>query len=165
MSELRIAGIVDDSVVDGPGVRLTVFTQGCAHHCEGCHNPETWDPQGGKTVTVDEIVDQYKENPLLAGITFSGGEPFYQIEPLAELADRIHELGGTVWCYTGYTMEELDEFCHAKKLLDKIDTLVDGEFVIGERDLSLFFRGSRNQRIWVKDNGKWRIRQDEEGLY
>ena len=161
MSELRIAGIVDDFVVDGSGVRLTVFAQGCAHHCEGCHNPETWDLQGGKTVTVKEIVDQYKENPLLAGITFSGGEPFYQIEPLAELADRIHGLSGTVWCYTGYTMEILEEFEYTKKLLDKIDA----EFVIGERDLSLFFRGSRNQRIWIKDDGKWRIRQDEEGLY
>jgi len=163
---LRIAGIADDSVVDGPGVRFTVFTQGCLHRCEGCHNPETWDTNNGYKITVDEIMKMYMENPLLTGITFSGGEPFLQPLPLANLADKVHETGGDVWCYTGYTLEHLrdDGWPRQKLLLDKVDALVDGEFRIAERDLSLLFRGSKNQNIWIRKDGKWYVHYDLEGF-
>ena len=105
--KLRIAGTVGDSIVDGPGLRLTVFTQGCPHHCPGCHNPQTHDFSGGYDATVEELFAQYRENPLLRGVTLSGGEPFCQPAPLAELARLVHGAGGDVFCYTGYTYEQL----------------------------------------------------------
>lgn len=152
---LRIAGIVDDSVVDGEGIRLTVFTQGCPHHCHGCHNPETWNANGGRQIDIQEIIKQYDENPLLSGITFSGGEPFMQPEPLIALAEEIHKRNGNVWCYTGYTMNELIEAKDAKlQLLDQVDYLVDGPYEEDKRDLTLKFRGSSNQNIWKHDGGK-----------
>ena len=164
---LRIAGIADDSVVDGPGVRFTVFTQGCLHRCEGCHNPETWDTNNGYKITVDEIMKMYMENPLLTGITFSGGEPFLQPLPLANLADKVHETGGNVWCYTGYTMEQLTGTRKTPRrllLLSKLDALVDGKFILAQRDLTLRFRGSRNQRIWIKNkkSNEWEVCKEEE---
>ena len=147
--KLRIAGIVDDSIVDGEGYRFTVFTQGCPHHCEGCHNPETWDPQGGRIEDTDKILSEILQNPLLQGVTFSGGEPFAQAAPLAELAKKIHSHGLDIWSYTGYTYEKLcssdDPAVHA--LLDELDVLVDGPFVLSQKDLTLEFRGSKNQRI------------------
>lgn len=163
---LSIAGIVNDSVVDGPGVRLTVFTQGCNHYCEGCHNPKTWNINGGRTVIIKEIFEEYLKNPLLSGITFSGGEPFLQSEPLAELADMVHAVKGNVWCYTGYTLEELQalKIPSQLRLLNRVDALVDGEFRIAERDLSLLFRGSKNQRIWIRKDGEWRMHYDLEGF-
>ena len=147
--KLRIAGIVDDSIVDGEGYRFTVFTQGCPHHCEGCHNPETWDPQGGRIEDTDKILSEILQNPLLQGVTFSGGEPFAQAAPLAELAKKIHSHGLDIWNYTGYTYEKLcssdDPAVHA--LLDELDVLVDGPFVLSQKDLTLEFRGSKNQRV------------------
>lgn len=145
--KLRIAGIVDDSVVDGDGVRLTVFTQGCAHRCKGCHNPETQPMDGGHVIDTDDVLKQVSDNPLLTGVTFSGGEPFLQPEPLAEIAKAVHKRGLDVWSYSGYTLEELEAMPSAEILLDDIDVLVDGQFVEQERDLSLHFRGSRNQRV------------------
>ncbi|MBQ2047358.1 MAG: anaerobic ribonucleoside-triphosphate reductase activating protein [Schwartzia sp.] len=147
--KLRIAGLVDDSIVDGEGYRFTVFTQGCPHHCEGCHNPETWDPQGGRIEDTDKILSEILQNPLLQGVTFSGGEPFAQAAPLAELAKKIHSHGLDIWSYTGYTYEKLcssdDPAVHA--LLDELDVLVDGPFVLSQKDLTLEFRGSKNQRV------------------
>ena len=105
--DIRIAGTVDDSIVDGPGFRYTVFTQGCSHHCPGCHNPETHDFAGGRTVDTDAIVAQMRANPLLDGLTLSGGDPMEQPAPCAELARQAHALGLNVWCYTGYTLEQL----------------------------------------------------------
>ena len=150
--QIRIAGIVNDSIVDGEGIRLTVFVQGCSHHCKGCHNSKTWDYSGGHDIDVSEIIEMYKKNPLLQGITFSGGEPFDKVEPLSLIADNIHRLRGDVWCYTGYTLEELEKDTSKHKLLNKIDVLVDGPFVESERDLSLNFRGSRNRHIYKKEN-------------
>ncbi|MEF2794366.1 MAG: anaerobic ribonucleoside-triphosphate reductase activating protein [Hydrogeniiclostridium sp.] len=147
--KLRIAGTVGDSIVDGPGLRLTVFTQGCPHHCPGCHNPQTHDFSGGYDATVEELFAQYRENPLLRGVTLSGGEPFCQPAPLAELARLVHEAGGDVFCYTGYTYEQLlamDDPAVAS-LLDEVDVLIDGPFLLAERDLTLLFRGSANQRL------------------
>lgn len=147
--KLRIAGVVGDSIVDGPGLRLTVFAQGCPHHCPGCHNPHTHDFAGGRDATVEELFSEYRENPLLRGVTLSGGEPFCQPEPFAALARLVHEAGGNVFCYTGYTLEELREKRDpaVNALLAEVDVLIDGRFVLAERDLTLLFRGSTNQRL------------------
>ena len=147
--EIRIAGTVDDSIVDGPGIRYTVFTQGCPHHCPGCHNPKTHAQDGGYTVDTEKIVAQLRANPLLDGLTLSGGEPFEQPAACTELARQAHVLGLNVWCYTGYTCEVL---LTAKKpaweaLLQQVDVLVDGPFLLGERSLELQYRGSKNQRL------------------
>lgn len=148
---LRLAGIVEDSIVDGPGLRLTIFTQGCPHDCPGCHNPETHPVNGGSFHSLDELEARYRENPLLAGVTFSGGEPFLQARPLAELAARIHSLGGTVITYTGFVFEDLA--ARARKdaavaaLLEATDLLIDGPYIRALRSLDIAWRGSSNQRL------------------
>lgn len=145
---LRLAGIAGDSIVDGPGLRVTVFAQGCPHRCEGCHNPETWPFEGGTDMSTEAIVDVIRANPLCRGVTFSGGEPFAQAEGYAELAERLRALGYEIASYTGYRFEQLRAGTSAqRKLLGLLDILVDGPFVLAERSLSLPFRGSRNQRI------------------
>lgn len=147
--EIRIAGTVDDSIVDGPGFRYTVFTQGCSHHCPGCHNPETHDFAGGRTVDTDAIVAQMRANPLLDGLTLSGGDPMEQPAPCAELARQAHALGLNVWCYTGYTLEQLLQEAAPDRmaLLRETDVLVDGPFLLAQRSLELKYCGSRNQRL------------------
>ena len=145
---LDLSGIVSDSIVDGPGIRTTIFCQGCPHHCEGCHNPETWDFGCGTEVPVEDLVDVVKSNPLCRGVTFSGGEPFAQAEGFAKLARLLKAQGYEVASYSGYTFEELLEGSEAQKeLLASIDILIDGPFVLAERSLEVPFRGSRNQRI------------------
>ena len=150
-ARLRIAGITDDSIVDGPGIRLTVFVQGCPHNCEGCHNPQTHDFSAGVDMTVDEIMKRINANPLLDGVTFSGGEPFCQAEALSELSQMVHKKGLNVVTYSGYTYEYLrknsDSENNFGKLLDVSDYLVDGPFIQAQKDMLLKFRGSRNQRI------------------
>lgn len=147
--KIRIAGIISESVTDGEGLRYVIFTQGCPHHCFGCHNPKTHSFAGGYEVDTDSLKKEIFENPLLAGITFSGGEPFCQPKPLAELAKAVHSRGLNVWSYTGYTLEALreknDEDINA--LLANLDVLVDGKFEMDLKDLTLPFRGSSNQRI------------------
>ena len=146
--KIRIAGIVEDSIVDGPGLRLTVFTQGCPHGCPGCHNPETHDFDGGHDEDTSSILERAEDNILLSGITLSGGEPFCQPEACLELARGAHALGLNVWCYSGYTFEELMSGPSAwRSLLAETDVLVDGRFILAERSLELHFRGSRNQRL------------------
>lgn len=146
--DIRIAGIVNDSIVDGPGLRLTVFTQGCPHHCPGCHNPQSHAFDGGEIRTTDEIINIARENILLDGITLSGGEPFAQPEACAEIARAAHDCGLNVWCYSGYTFETLMKGSEAwRELLGTIDVLVDGPFVLEKRTLDSKFRGSGNQRI------------------
>ena len=149
MASIKIAGTVNDSIVDGEGYRFTIFTQGCPHHCPGCHNPQTHDFSGGKTVDTESLLAQILENPLLSGVTFSGGEPFCQPEPLLALAEKLHENGLDLWIYTGYTLEELQARPEPAiaRLLAAADVLVDGPFRLAERDLTLSFRGSRNQRV------------------
>lgn len=147
--ELRIAGTVNDSIVDGPGIRFTIFTQGCPHDCKGCHNPQTHDFGGGSIVDTDELLSKIKSNPLLDGVTFSGGEPFCQAHILAELGKEIKELGLDIITYTGYTFEELysgREKNGWKELLDVTDILIDGPFIEEKRDWEIPFRGSSNQR-------------------
>ena len=144
---IKISGVVNDSIVDGAGFRLTVFTQGCPHHCPGCHNPQTHDPEGGFWSDTEDILRVAKENPLLDGITLSGGDPFEQPLPCIELAKGAHALGLNVWTYTGYTWEALlAEGGDRQKLLEATDILVDGPFLEKERSLELRFKGSRNQR-------------------
>ena len=154
--KLRIAGIVDDSVVDGEGMRLTVFTQGCPHHCVGCHNPNTHSFDGGRDADTDDILVQVKANPLLSGVTFSGGEPFMQPSPLAKLPRDIHAQGLDIWSYSGFTLEELlaKHNPAIDALLQEVDVLVDGRYEDSQRDLTLSFRGSANQRII--DMNAWR---------
>lgn len=148
---LRVAGVVEDSIVDGPGLRLTLFVQGCPHRCPGCHNPETHDPEGGYWQTPDELLARYAANPLLAGMTFSGGEPFCQAQALACLAGRIHALGGDIVTYTGYCFERLARMAASdggvRDLLEATDILVDGPYIKAQRSLELPFRGSTNQRL------------------
>ena len=145
---LDLSGIVSDSIVDGPGIRTTIFSQGCPHHCPGCHNPETWAFGCGTLVPVEAIVDIVKSNPLCRGVTFSGGEPFSQAEGFAKLAQLLKEKGYEVASYSGYTFEELLKGSEdQKKLLEAIDILIDGPFLQDQKSLEIAFRGSRNQRI------------------
>ena len=150
-STIDVCGIEPESIVDGPGFRYVVFVQGCPHHCPGCHNPQSHAFGVGTKRTVEELIDEMRENPLLSGVTLSGGEPFCQAEALCELAQRVREMGKTVFAYSGYTLEQLLEKGKrepaVRRLLDLVDTLVDGPYIEAERDLELQFRGSRNQRI------------------
>ncbi len=149
--KLRISGYEKESIVDGPGIRFVIFTQGCPHHCDGCHNPETWDFTGGREVEEDEILELVRSSRLIKGVTFSGGEPFAQAGPLASLGRRIKEMGLDIVTYTGYTFEEILEKSrqdrNIRDLLEVSDLIVDGRYIREERDLSLAFRGSRNQRV------------------
>ena len=145
---LDLAGIAGDSIVDGPGIRTTIFSQGCPHHCPGCHNPETWAFGCGTEVPVEAIVDIVKSNPLCRGVTFSGGEPFAQAEGYAKLAKLLKEAGYEVASYSGYTFEQLLRGTPAQReLLASIDVLIDGPFIQAEKSLEVPFRGSKNQRI------------------
>ena len=148
---MRLAGIVDQSIVDGPGLRLTVFAQGCLHGCPGCHNPATHALDAGDETSVRAILARYDRNPLLAGVTLSGGEPLLQPAAMAALASAVRERGGNVWCYTGYTLEEALELSRAEPevgtLLALVDVLVDGRFDLSRQSLSLRHRGSANQRV------------------
>lgn len=150
-SPLRIHSSVAESVVDGPGIRTVIFTQGCPHQCPGCHNPQTHDFSGGYLVDLEEIIQATLANPLLTGVTFSGGEPFCQPAPLADLARAVHAAGLDVVAYSGYTLEQLvamaREDTAIADLLGQVDLLIDGPFILAERDLTLPFRGSRNQRV------------------
>ena len=144
---LSILNIIEDTAVDGPGFRTAVYAAGCNHRCPGCHNPESWDFNGGRTVTVDEVFQVIQEDPF-ADVTFSGGDPLYQAEAFAELARRIkEETTKTIWCYTGFLYEDLLKDEAAKNLLSRIDVLVDGPFIQKLRDEDLLFRGSSNQRL------------------
>ena len=146
---ISLSGVTGDSIVDGPGLRLTIFTQGCLHHCPGCHNPQTHDPEGGSWADTEDILAAAAENPLLDGITLTGGDPFLQPVPCLALAEGAHKIGLNVWTYTGYTWEALLEENDAEKLalLKETDVLVDGPFLLAERSLELRFCGSRNQRL------------------
>lgn len=146
---MKIYGFVQDSIVDGPGFRFVCFTQGCPHHCIGCHNPDSHDPCGGKEMTTDEIIAQMRSNPLTDGLTLSGGEPFLQAEDCLTLARAAHESGLNVWAYSGWTFEELAEHGTAAQqaLLRELDVLVDGLYRQEERSLTLHWRGSKNQRV------------------
>jgi anaerobic ribonucleoside-triphosphate reductase activating protein len=146
---LNLAGTVGDSIVDGPGIRFTVFAQGCCFDCPGCQNPQTHEFGVGEDVSVDDLVTRIRANPLVKGVTFSGGDPFFQAEAFAVLAARLKELGYEVASYTGFTWEALlsSGAPAQRELLRYLDILVDGPFVLALLNLNLRFRGSENQRI------------------
>lgn len=148
MKKLRISGTVNDSIVDGPGLRFTIFTQGCPHNCPGCHNPQTHSMKGGKKISINKLYKQIKENGLLSGITFSGGEPFVQAKTLIPLAKKLKEDNFEIASYTGYLFEDLlnDKVPFAKELLKYLDVLIDGKFVLSLKSMDLAFKGSSNQR-------------------
>ncbi len=145
---MRILSVVEESVVDGPGIRTVIFTAGCPHRCKGCHNPSSWNPAGGEEVEVEELVQRIKVSGW-DGVTVSGGEPFLQSSALAELVMACKSLGKNVWVYTGYTLEQLEAMHDeaVQTVLDYADVLVDGRFEQSLRDMGLRFRGSSNQRI------------------
>lgn len=155
---LRIAGVVKESTVDGPGFRYVVFTQGCPHKCEGCHNPETHDYSGGKLVNINDIASDIKKNPLLKGVTISGGDPFVQAGQVAKLLDLLDKKL-SVMVYTGFTYEYLlknaNDDNKYMELLIRTDVLMDGKFEKELMNENLIFRGSSNQRaIEVKNSLK-----------
>ncbi|MBQ3611651.1 MAG: anaerobic ribonucleoside-triphosphate reductase activating protein [Firmicutes bacterium] len=148
---IRLAGIVRESIVDGPGIRFTVFCQGCPHACEGCHNPETHDFAGGNDISIERLLEEIDKDKLLAGVTFSGGEPFCQAEAFACLGREVKERGLNITVFSGYTLEELQDMAvqraDVRELLELTDILIDGPFINELRDLTLQFRGSSNQRV------------------
>ena len=148
---IRIAGTVGESIVDGPGFRYTLFTQGCPHHCPGCHNPQTHDFAGGRDMELEALLRDMCKNPLVKGVTFSGGEPFCQPEPLYRLAVELKKKGKHLMAYSGYTFEELLGLPDpsVKKLLSQLDLLVDGRFIEAERNIELRFRGSETSACWM----------------
>ncbi|MBS4218555.1 anaerobic ribonucleoside-triphosphate reductase activating protein [Bacillus sp. FJAT-49711] len=145
---MKVMNIIHDSVVDGEGLRTVVFFAGCPHFCKGCHNPKSWNHNNGIEMTVDDVVKEIVSNPL-TDVTLSGGEPFFQAKEVYELAKILKSFGKNIWIYSGYTLEQLLFSSHPyfRKLLSCCDVLVDGPFVLKERDLTLSFKGSKNQRI------------------
>ncbi len=151
MMKLKLAGIKRDSIVDGPGLRVSVFVQGCPHCCPGCQNPETHDPEGGYTIDVEDVAAEIGAARGIDGVTFSGGEPFEQTQALAYLARKCRKMGLSLVYYSGYTFEQLLQKGrsnrHILTLLQQGQFLIDGPFELGLRDISLAYRGSSNQRI------------------
>jgi len=150
---MRLLSIIPDSVVDGPGLRTVLFLAGCPHHCHGCHNPSSWNDQGGEEWPISDILERIRLNRHRK-VTISGGEPFLQADALAELTNVLSREGYETWVYTGYRLEELQASSSrsVSRVLHTIDALVDGPFVLSERTLSLPFRGSANQRILMKES-------------
>lgn len=148
MDKLRLASVLQqDSIVDGPGIRMVLWTQGCPHHCPGCHNPQTWSEDGGILEDVTSLIEQIKEAPLQTGLTLSGGEPFQQAECLLPIVKAAKERNLNVWAYSGYTFEQLSADPIKRALLVELDVLVDGVFLQDQKDYRLKFKGSKNQRI------------------
>ncbi len=155
---MKVMNIIHDSVVDGEGLRTVIFFAGCPHFCRGCHNPKSWNISNGTEMTVQEIVEEVASNSL-TDVTFSGGEPFLQAQEVSKVAKQLKNLGKNIWVYTGYTLEQLlaSEDTYKLELLRYCDVLVDGPFILEERDLTLKFRGSKNQRIITILNNKQSI--------
>ena len=147
MARISILDIVEDTTVDGPGFRTTIYCAGCPNRCPGCHNPQSWDIANGREVEVEEILEVILADPF-ADVTFSGGDPMFQPQGFAALARAIKERSSkNIWCYTGYLFEDLLQHPLRRTLVELCDVIVDGRYVEAQRDLSLHFRGSGNQRI------------------
>ena len=148
---IRIAGIVKNSITDGPGFRYTIFTQGCPHNCFACHNPESHSFTDGYEISTNQIINEIVDDRLLDGVTFSGGEPFMQARQLADLASAIKKQTNlNIYCFTGYTWEELQEQLNTRpgwdELIKEVDIIIDGRFELALKSFDLRFRGSSNQR-------------------
>ncbi len=150
-TKIRLFGVANDSIVDGPGLRYSVYTQGCPHHCSGCHNPESWAFDAGEITTLQAIVDDIKKNRLIKDVTISGGDPFCQVEPVSILVKELKKEGYCVWIYSGWTLEELLERSAddeaIRTILELVDVLVDGRFEEDKKSLDLKWKGSKNQRV------------------
>lgn len=158
---LRVLDIVEGTIVDGPGLRTSIYLSGCTHHCVGCHNPQSWQYENGKPMTVSEILAIIEENGF--NVSLSGGDPFFQIDNLLPLLQQIKKLGKSIWCYTGYTYEQIINNEKLSQALPYIDVLVDGRYDNSKRDIDLRFRGSSNQRlIDVQNSSSGKIRFWEE---
>ena len=161
---MRIAtnGFIRESTVDGPGLRVVVFTQGCPHRCPGCHNRHTWDPKGGEEWDVSSVIKYLQSimTPLHQGLTISGGEPFEQAEDCARIAEAVKQLNKDVTVYTGYRFEQLQGPEH-DCLLSVADYLIDGQFEKSKRDMSLKWRGSSNQRVWKRETSRFWVQLDD----
>ena len=145
--KIRILNILEQTMADGPGFRTAIYCAGCAHRCPGCHNPQSWEFTAGHEVTVEQLLDIIKADTM-SDESFSGGDPFYQADAFTELARRIKtETDKTIWCWTGFTLEEIQADPQLAQMLPWLDVLVDGPFILEQRDTSLLFRGSPNQRI------------------
>lgn len=152
-STVSVLRIVEGTSVDGVGLRTSIYFAGCSHQCKGCHNPQSWDKANGTAMTFREILDVIEENCF--NVTFSGGDPFFQVDEVTRLAKAIKQaFGKTIWCYTGYRLEEIQDNDRLSQLLPYIDVLVDGRFELDLRDTELHFRGSSNQRIIYLKGGK-----------
>ena len=147
--KIRLAdkNILTDSIVDGEGLRAVIWTQGCSHHCKGCHNPNTWSFEEGFLTTTEEVKKELDNLSLQDGITLSGGDPFFQVEACTDIAKYAKKIGLNVWAYTGFVFEDLIKTDKAKELLKYIDVLIDGPFILEKKSLNVKFRGSTNQRI------------------
>lgn len=147
MAKIRVASLLYDSIVDGPGLRNVLFVQGCSHGCPGCHNPSSWDPLGAEEIDTSEIIDLLLQHPNRK-LTLSGGEPFQQAKALVEIVKVLKEHQFDIWSYSGYTWEYLSKADSAQQeLLTYLDVLVDGPFILQQRNLNLLYRGSSNQRL------------------
>ncbi|MBE6071988.1 MAG: anaerobic ribonucleoside-triphosphate reductase activating protein [Clostridium butyricum] len=148
---IRLSGIAYESLVNGPGMRRVFFSQGCKHNCDGCFNTDTHDFNGGELKNIDELINDVLENPMLSGVTFSGGDPLEQADKFAYMAKAFKENNLSIWCYTGYMFEYILEKQKERNgwydLIRSIDVLVDGRFDINKKDENLKYRGSSNQRI------------------
>ena len=154
-SRLRVIKVFGGTSVDGPGLRTSIYFAGCKHHCKGCHNPESWDFNAGEDMTIDDILLQVRYYNF--NVTLSGGDPLYQdLEALALLCREIHSLGLNIWLYTGFVFEELIGDKKYEKILNNIDAIVEGPFILERRSTEILFRGSDNQRILQRgNNNSW----------
>lgn len=161
---MYISGINYESIADAEGVVCTIFISGCKHQCKGCHSKDTWNFKNGKLLTkelIKEINNEMDKRPFLSGVVFSGGDPMYSAREVHDLIKELHIPNNNIWCYSGFLFEEIQADQEKSLLLDDCNVLVDGKFEIDNRDVSLDFRGSSNQRIWRKgDDGEWRCSQD-----
>lgn len=151
--KLSILDVLEETMADGPGLRTSIYCAGCLHHCPGCHNPQSWDMNNGKMMEVDDLLKVILDDEF-SNVTFTGGDPFYQVEGFTELARKIKENSSkTIWCYTGFTIEEIRADSRLSMMLPYLDVIVDGPFIMDLKDKELLFRGSSNQRI-IYLNGK-----------
>lgn len=150
-NKIRLSGIAYESLVNGPGMRRVFFSQGCRHNCVGCFNKDTHDFLGGEEMDMDLLINDLKDNPMIKGVTFSGGDPLEQAEKFAYIALEVKKLGLNIWCYTGYEfeyiLENIDKKYGWRNLIENIDVIVDGKFDINRKKDGLKFKGSENQRI------------------
>lgn len=148
---VKLAGIIHESLINGPGMRRVLFAQGCMHNCKGCFNTHTHSFNDGEAFNIGNIINDIKKNPLIKGVTFSGGDPVEQADAFSQIAKEVKKLNKDIWCYTGYTFEEIlknsDKKVELRELIENIDVLVDGKFDISKKDDNLKYRGSSNQRI------------------